>query len=160
MKSSTMTNPAIADFTLPSTGGTDFSLSAARGKALVIYFYPKDNTPGCTTESQNFRDLYPKFQQARCEVVGISRDSIKSHENFKAKFSLPFALLSDAEEQACTQFGVLKLKKLYGKEVRGIERSTFVLDQHGVLRHEWRGVKVDSHAAEVLKFVQSLQGAS
>jgi len=155
-----MTKPAIADFTLPATGGTDFSLSAARGKTLVIYFYPKDNTPGCTAESQAFRDLYPQFQKAGCEVVGISRDSIKSHENFKIKFSLPFALLSDADEKVCAQVGVIKLKKLYGKEVRGIERSTFVLDRHGVLRHEWRGVKVESHVAEVLKFVQSLQGAS
>ncbi len=155
-----MTKTATADFTLPATGGTNFTLSAARGKFLVIYFYPKDNTPGCTTESQAFRDLYPRFQKANCEIVGISRDSIKSHENFKAKFSLPFALLSDAEEKVCTQFGVLKLKKLYGKEVRGIERSTFVLDAQGVLRHEWRGVKVDNHAAEVLEIVQSLQGAS
>lgn len=155
-----MTNPAIADFTLPATGATEFSLAAARGKALVIYFYPKDNTPGCTSESQQFRDLYPEFQKANSEVVGISRDSIKSHENFKAKFSLPFPLLSDAGEQVCTQFGVIKLKKLYGKEVRGIERSTFVLDKHGALRQEWRGVKVDGHAAEVLKFVQSLQGAT
>lgn len=155
-----MTKTAIADFTLPATGGTDFTLSAARGKSLVIYFYPKDNTPGCTSESQAFRDLYPQFRKAGCEVVGISRDSIKSHENFKAKFGLPFALLSDAEEKVCTQFGVIKLKKLYGKEVRGIERSTFVLDGHGTLRHEWRGVKVENHAAEVLNFVQSLQGAS
>jgi len=155
-----MPKTTIADFTLPATGGTDFSLSATRGKALVIYFYPKDNTPGCTTESQNFRDLYAKFQKAGCEVVGISRDSIKSHENFKARFSLPFVLLSDAEEKVCAQFGVIKLKKLYGKEVRGIERSTFVLDKHDALRHEWRGVKVDSHVTEVLKFVQSLQGAS
>ncbi len=155
-----MTKTAIADFTLPATGGTDFTLSAARGKLLVIYFYPKDNTPGCTSESQAFRDLYPQFSKAGCEVVGISRDSIKSHENFKAKFSLPFPLLSDADEKVCTQFGVIKLKKLYGKEVRGIERSTFVLDKRGVLRHEWRGVKVDGHAEEVLKFVQSIQGAT
>ncbi len=150
----------VADFTLPSTGGGDFTLSSARGKALVIYFYPKDNTPGCTAESQHFRDLYADFKKAGAEIVGISRDSIKSHENFKAKFSLPFALLSDGEEKACTQFGVIKMKKLYGKDVRGIERSTFVLDKHGALRHEWRGVKVENHAAEVLKFVQSLQGAS
>ncbi len=152
-----MSNTTTVDFTLPATGGSDFSLSAARGKTLVIYFYPKDNTPGCTTESQHFRDLYPEFQKAGCDVVGISRDSIKSHENFKAKFNLPFALLSDAEEKVCTQFGVIKMKKLYGKEVRGIERSTFVLDKHGVLRHEWRGLKVEGHAQEVLKFVQSLK---
>ncbi len=155
-----MTISAIADFTLPATGGIDFTLSAVRGKSLVIYFYPKDNTPGCTAESQAFRDLYPEFRKADCEVVGVSRDSIKSHENFKAKFGLPFALLSDAEEKLCTQFGVIKLKKLYGKEVRGIERSTFVLDKRGVLRREWRGVKVENHVAEVLNFVQSLQGAS
>ena len=151
-----MSKDTVTDFTLPATGGTDFKLSSARGKSLVIYFYPKDNTPGCTTESQQFRDLYPKFRKAGCEVIGISRDSIKSHENFKAKFTLPFALLSDAEEKVCTQFGVIKMKKLYGKEVRGIERSTFVIDKHGVLQYEWRGVKVDGHAAEVLKFVQSL----
>jgi peroxiredoxin Q/BCP len=151
-----MSKQAVPDFTLPATGGTGFTLSAARGQLLVIYFYPKDNTPGCTTESQQFRDLYAEFRKAGCEVVGISRDSIKSHENFKARFTLPFALLSDAEEKVCQQFGVIKMKKLYGKDVRGIERSTFVIDQHGVLRHEWRGVKADGHAQEVLKFVQSL----
>jgi peroxiredoxin Q/BCP len=151
-----MPKDTVTDFTLPATGETDFKLSSARGKSLVIYFYPKDNTPGCTTESQQFRDLYPKFVKAGCEIVGISRDSIKSHENFKAKLTLPFTLLSDTDEKACTQFGVIKMKKLYGKEVRGIERSTFVIDKHGVLQHEWRGVKVDGHAAEVLKFVQSL----
>ena len=151
-----MSKQAVPDFTLPATGGNDFTLSSARGKSLVIYFYPKDNTPGCTTESQQFRDLYPEFQKAGCEVVGISRDGIKSHENFKAKFTLPFALLSDKEELACTQFGVIKMKKLYGKEVRGIERSTFVIDELGVLRREWRGVKVDGHALEVLEFVKTL----
>jgi thioredoxin-dependent peroxiredoxin len=152
-----MSKQAVPDFTLPATGGTDFTLSSFRGKPLAVYFYPKDNTPGCTTESQQFRDLYPEFHKAGCEVVGISRDSIKSHEKFKAKFTLPFALLSDAEEKVCTQFGVIKMKKLYGKEVRGIERSTFVIDKNGVLQHEWRGVKVDGHAAEVLQFVQSLK---
>ena len=155
-----MINTVIDDFTLPATGGTEFTLSAARGQSLAIYFYPKDNTPGCAAESQAFRDLYPQFLQANCQIVGISRDSIKSHENFKAKFSLPFALLSDAEERVCTQFDVIKLKKLYGKEVRGIERSTFVLDKRGVLRREWRKVKVPDHAAEVLDFVKTLQGAS
>jgi peroxiredoxin Q/BCP len=151
-----MSDQAVPDFTLPATGGVNFQLSAARGKSLVIYFYPKDSTPGCTTESQHFRDLYADFQQAGCEVVGISRDSIKSHENFKAKFTLPFALLSDAEEIACAQFGVMKMKNMYGKQVRGIQRSTFVLDKHGALRREWRGVKVDGHAQEVLEFVQTL----
>ncbi len=151
-----MSDQVVPDFTLPATGGTDFKLSAARGKSLVIYFYPKDNTPGCTTESQQFRDLYADFQKAGCEVVGISRDSLKSHENFKAKFTLPFALLVDTEEAACALFGVIKLKNMYGKQVRGIERSTFVLDRHGELRREWRGVKADGHAQEVLQFVLTL----
>ncbi len=151
-----MSDQVVPDFTLPAIGGTDFKLSAARGKSLVIYFYPKDNTPGCTTESQQFRDLYADFKKAGCEVVGISRDSLKSHENFKAKFTLPFALLADTEETACELFGVIKLKNMYGKQVRGIERSTFVLDRHGVLRREWRGVKADGHAQEVLQFVLTL----
>ena len=151
-----MSSQLVPDFTLPATGGVDFKLSAARGKMLVIFFYPKDNTPGCTTESQQFRDLYPDFKKIACEVVGISRDSIKSHENFKARFSLPFALLADTEETVCELFGVIKLKNMYGKQVRGIERSTFVLDQKGVLCREWRGLKADGHAQEVLQFVQSL----
>jgi thioredoxin-dependent peroxiredoxin len=151
-----MLDQAIADFVIPATGGVTFKLFAARGKSLVIYFYPKDNTPGCTTESQQFRDLYVDFKKADCEVVGISRDSIESHEKFKAKFNLPFALLADSEETVCEQFGVIKLKNLYGKQVRGIERSTFVLDRDGILRGEWRGVKADGHAQEVLQFVQSL----
>ena len=150
-----MPNQPVANFILPATGQVNFNLSSALGKSLVIYFYPKDNTPGCITESQQFRDLYPDFQKAQCEVVGISRDSIKSHENFKAKFTLPFALLSDSEEEVCTQFNVIKIKNMYGKQVRGIERSTFVLDQFGVLRREWRGIKADGHAQEVLRFVQT-----
>jgi len=151
-----MLNQAIADFIIPATGGVNFKLFAARGKSLVIYFYPKDDTPGCTTESQQFRDLYAAFLEADCEVVGISRDSIESHEKFKAKFSLPFTLLADSDETLCKQFGVIKLKNLYGKQVRGIERSTFVLDRGGILRGEWRSVKADGHAQEVLQFVQSL----
>ena len=151
-----MPDQAVADFTLPATGGVDFNLSATRGKSLVLYFYPKDNTPGCTTESQQFRDLYAEFQKTGCEVVGISRDSLKSHENFKARFDLPFALLSDTEETVCEQFGVIKLKNMYGKQVRGIERSTFVLDKRGVLCREWRGVKADGHAQEVISFVKTL----
>ena len=147
---------AVADFTLPATGGVDFTLYPIRSKSLVIYFYPKDSTPGCTTEAQQFRDLYAAYQKAGCEIVGVSRDSIKSHENFKTRFSLPFALLSDAEEKLCTQFGVIKQKKLYGKDVRGIERSTFVLDNKGIIRKEWRGLKADGHAEEVLAFVQTL----
>ncbi len=151
-----MTENTVADFSLPATGGQTFTLSAIRGKHLVVYFYPKDNTPGCTTEAQQFRDLYPKFLEANCEIVGISRDSIKSHENFKTRFTLPFALLSDAEETVCNQFGVIKQKKMYGKDVRGIERSTFVIDRDGVLRREWRGLKADGHAQEVLDFVSTL----
>ncbi len=151
-----MSQHCVADFTLPATGGQTFTLSAEHGKHLVIYFYPKDNTPGCTTEAQQFRDLYDQFRQANCEVVGVSRDSIKSHENFKAKFTLPFELLSDADEMVCTQFGVMKQKMMYGKQVRGIERSTFVIDKNGALRREWRGLKADGHAQEVLDFVNSL----
>ncbi|MDD2913688.1 MAG: peroxiredoxin [Gallionella sp.] len=151
-----MPKTSLLDFSLPSTGGQIFTLSSARGKHLVIYFYPKDNTPGCTTEAQQFRDLYAGFKKANCEVVGISRDSIKSHENFKAKFALPFALLSDADETACNLFGVIKLKNMYGKQVRGIERSTFVFDKDGALRQEWRKLKADGHAQEVLDFVITL----
>jgi peroxiredoxin Q/BCP len=151
-----MLNQVVPDFTLPATDGVDFQLAAARNKTLVIFFYPKDNTPGCTMESQQFRDLYAEFQKANCEVVGISRDSIKSHENFKARFTLPYALLSDAEEKVCEQFGVMKLKNMYGKQARGIERSTFVIDRAGKLRREWRGLKADGHAKEVLEFVRTL----
>jgi peroxiredoxin Q/BCP len=147
---------AVTDFTLPATGGVDFTLYPIRRKSLVIFFYPKDSTPGCTTEAQQFRDLYAEYRKAGCEIVGISRDSIKSHENFKARFTLPFTLLSDADETVCNQFGVIKQKKLYGKDVRGIERSTFVLDSKGIIRKEWRGLKADGHAQEVLAFVQTL----
>lgn len=151
-----LTTNDTLDFSLPATGGQTFTLSDARGKHLVVYFYPKDNTPGCTTQAQQFRDLYKKFQKTNCEIVGISRDSIKSHENFKAKFTLPFALLSDAEELACNLFGTIKQKNMYGRQVRGIERSTFVFDKDGILRQEWRGLKADGHAQEVLDFVTTL----
>lgn len=146
----------VPDFTAASTGGGEFSLSGLRGTKVVLYFYPKDNTPGCTTEGLQFRDLYPKFRNAGAEIVGVSRDSIRSHENFKAKLELPFALLSDPDEALCTAFAVIKLKKMYGKEVRGIERSTFLIDAAGVLRHEWRGVKVPGHVDEILEAVQAL----
>ncbi|KWZ42908.1 alkyl hydroperoxide reductase [Burkholderia savannae] len=145
----------VPDFTAPATGG-EFSLSGVKSKKLVLYFYPKDNTPGCTTEGLQFRDLYPKFKKAGAEIVGVSRDSLRSHENFKAKLELPFPLISDPDETLCTLFGVMKLKKMYGKEVRGIERSTFVIDGEGVLRHAWRGVKVPGHVDEVLSAVQAL----
>jgi peroxiredoxin Q/BCP len=146
----------VADFSLPATGDRPFSLSHCRGRTLVLYFYPKDNTPGCTTEAQQFRDLHGKFLAAGCEIYGVSRDGLKSHESFKAKLRLPFELLSDPEEKACALFGVIKQKLLYGKPVRGIERSTFVIDGAGVLRREWRAVKAEGHAAEVLEFVKSL----
>ncbi len=151
-----MSKNSIADFSLPATSGQIFTLSGAHGKHLVIFFYPKDNTPGCTTEAQQFRDLYAKFKKAGCEVVGVSRDSIKSHENFKAKFTLPFELLSDADEVACELFGVIKLKNMYGIQVRGIERSTFVFDKDGALCHKWRKLKADGHAQEVLDFIKTL----
>lgn len=151
-----MSENLVSDFSLPATGGGSFSLACATGKHLVIFFYPKDNTPGCTTEAQQFRDLYPQFLQTNCIVVGISRDSLKSHENFKAKFTLPFDLLSDIDETVCELFGVIKQKNMYGKQVRGIERSTFVFDSNGALRREWRGLKADGHAAEVLDFVTTL----
>ena len=145
-----------ADFTLPSTGGKTFRLEEHAGTKLVIYFYPKDSTPGCTMQGQNFRDAYDGFRKANCEIVGISRDSIKSHESFKARQDFPFDLLSDAKETVCNQFGVIKMKSMYGKQVRGIERSTFVVDAKGVVRAEWRRVKLPGHVDEVLAFVKSL----
>jgi peroxiredoxin Q/BCP len=144
------------EISLPATGGKTISLSALRGHPVVIYFYPKDNTPGCTREGEQFRDLHEDFAKLGCAVLGISRDSIKSHENFKAKYEFPFDLLSDVEEAACAAYGVIKMKNMYGKQVRGIERSTFVVDGKGVLRREWRGVKVPDHAREVLDYVATL----
>jgi len=151
-----MPGKAVKDFSLPSTGGGTFKRSDLRGKKLVVYFYPKDNTPGCTAEGADFRDRYPEFTRAGAEVVGISRDSLKSHEGFKAKMKFPFELLSDADEKVCTLFGVMKMKNMYGKKVRGIERSTFVLDGDGAIAREWRGVKVPGHVEEVLNFVKTL----
>ena len=151
-----MPGKAVKDFTLPSTGGTTFRLSSTRGKKVVLYFYPKDNTPGCSTEGADFGDRQREFARAGCALYGISRDSVKSHESFKAKLKLPFDLLSDAEETVCTQFGVIKLKNMYGRQLRGIERSTFVLDRNGVIAREWRAVKVPGHAEEVLNFVKAL----
>jgi len=150
-------NLTVPDFSLPATAGKTFRLSEQRGKTLVLYFYPKDNTPGCTTESIAFRDLTPQFQQANTVIFGISRDSIRSHEGFKAKFEMPFELISDPDEAICTLFKVMKIKNMYGKQVRGIERSTFVIDASGNLVKEWRGVKVPSHVDEVLEFVSSLK---
>ena len=144
------------EFSLPATSARQISLSELRGKIVVLYFYPKDNTPGCTNESKDFAALNDEFSAAGCEIFGISRDSIKSHENFKAKLELPFDLISDTDEVACEAFGVMKLKNMYGKQVRGIERSSFVIDAEGRIAREWRAVKVPGHAAEVLSFVQSL----
>ena len=151
-----MLDTPVSDFELPATGSTPFRLSAQRGKTVVLYFYPKDSTPGCTTEAQQFRDLHADFLAAGCVLAGVSRDSLRSHDNFKAKQDLPFELLADTEEMLCQQFSVIKDKKLYGKPVRGIERSTFVIDRTGTLRREWRGVKADGHAQEVLDYVGSL----
>ncbi|PLY59362.1 peroxiredoxin [Herbaspirillum sp. BH-1] len=138
------------------TSGKTFNLADYRGKNLVLYFYPKDNTPGCTTEGMQFRDLHPQFQAANTEIFGISRDSLKSHENFKGKLGMPFELISDPDETLCTMFDVMKMKNMYGKQVRGVERSTFVIDGAGKVVKEWRGVKVPAHVDEVLAFINTL----
>ena len=151
-----MLGKPVPDFSLPSTGGTTFKLSNLHGSKLVLYFYPKDNTPGCTTEGADFRQRHPQFRSAGCEVFGVSRDSIASHEKFKDKMKFPFELLSDEDEAVCKQFGVMKMKNMYGRKVRGIERSTFVVDDEGMLAREWRGVKVPGHVQEVLNFVKAL----
>lgn len=154
-----MTLPAIgrpiAAFKAQSSQG-EIDSEALQGQYVVLYFYPRDNTPGCTTESQDFRDLHAQFQALGCRIIGISRDSLKSHQNFIDKYDLPFALISDSDEALCTQFEVMKLKNMYGKQVRGIERSTFLVDKHGTLVQEWRGVRVPGHANEVLQAVQNL----
>ncbi len=149
----------VSDFHIPATGEQTVSLSGLKGKQVVIYFYPKDSTPGCTTEGQGFRDHYADFQAANTEVFGVSRDSLKSHENFKAKQAFPFELLSDKDEALCQLFDVIKLKKLYGKEYLGVDRSTFLIDKDGVLRHEWRGVKVPGHVEAVLEQAKQLNKA-
>lgn len=145
----------IPDFTAPSTQG-DINAASLRGRCAVLYFYPKDNTPGCTTEAQNFRDRYEDFLNADCEVVGISRDSLASHESFIKKQNLPYPLISDPDEALCQLFGVMKMKNMYGKQVRGIERSTFLIDSQGVLVQEWRGLRVPGHVDEVLQAAQSV----
>lgn len=147
---------ALPDFELPATGNQRFSSAAFKGHPYVIYFYPKDDTPGCTVEGQQFRDLHKEFLKAGYMVFGISRDSVASHERFKAKMNFPFDLLSDSDEKVCRIFGVMKEKNMYGKKVWGIERSTFIMSRDGSIAREWRGVKVDGHAAEVLAAVKSL----
>ncbi len=146
----------VPAFTAAATGDQSLSLKDFAGKNLVVYFYPKDNTPGCTTESNDFTALHEEFKAHNTEIVGVSKDSIKKHENFKAKYNFTFELLSDENEELCQLFDVIKLKKLYGKEYMGIERSTFIIDGKGVLVKEWRKVKVKEHAAEVLEAIKAL----
>jgi peroxiredoxin Q/BCP len=146
----------IPAFNLPATGGRAISAKDLKGKKAVIYFYPKDSTPGCTLEGHDFTKLHREFQKENAEVFGVSRDSLKSHEKFKTAQKYSFDLLSDEEEKLCAIFGVIKMKNMYGKQVRGIERSTFVIDADGKLVKEWRGVRVPGHAEEVLEFVRSL----
>ncbi len=146
----------IPKLKLPATGGQDVDLAGFKGKALVVYFYPKDNTPGCTQEGIDFRDLHKDFKKAGAEIVGISRDSVRSHENFAAKYKFTFPLLSDGDEAACKAFDTIKEKSLYGRKYMGVDRSTFLFDRDGVLKKEWRSVKVKEHAAEVLAAVKAL----
>ncbi|RTZ44453.1 peroxiredoxin [Candidimonas sp. SYP-B2681] len=144
---------AVPSFTAVSTHG-ELSTESLHGRSVVLYFYPKDSTPGCTSQAQGFRDLYPNFAAAGCEIVGISRDSLKSHANFTEKQNLPFPLISDPDETLCQLFNVMKLKNMYGKQVRGIERSTFLVNKQGVLVKEWRGLRVAGHVDEVLQAAQ------
>jgi peroxiredoxin Q/BCP len=150
-----LTAAPVANFSAPMTSGQTFELEGRPARYTVLYFYPKDSTPGCTTEAMSFRDHYPEFQALGAEIYGISRDSLRSHENFKGKLGLPFELISDPDEAVCNQFGVMKMKNMYGKQVRGVERSTFVFDASGRLVKEWRGVKVNDHVNEVLEFLKS-----
>ena len=150
-----MAGQKVVDFKAADTGG-EFRLSTQKGRPVILYFYPKDNTPGCTVEGAQFRDLYKQFAKLGAVVVGISRDSLKSHENFKTKMAFPFELLSDADETLCGRFGVIKMKNMYGKKVRGIERSTFLIGPDGKLVREWRGVKIPGHVEEVLDAVKAL----
>lgn len=148
----------IPIFTAKATSDLTVDSEALRGQQFVVYFYPKDNTPGCTTEGQDFRDQYDDFSAANTRIFGVSRDSLRTHENFRSKQGFPFELISDQDEALCKLFDVIKLKKLYGKEYEGIERSTFLVDAQGVLRAEWRKVKVKGHVAEVLDAARSLAG--
>jgi len=156
MSSPSIVGLPVPDFSAPLTSGKTFTLSDYRGSKLVLYFYPKDSTPGCTTEGQNFRDLHQAFAAANTKVIGVSRDSLKSHENFKEKMGFPFELLADPDETVCLMFDVMKMKNMYGKQVRGVERSTFLIDAEGKVAREWRGVKVPGHVDEVLEAAQAL----
>ena len=148
----------VKNFTLPATGDQSLSLADFKDKTLVLYFYPKDNTPGCTLEGQDFRDAHDKFRRAGAAILGVSRDSVRVHEGFRAKHDFPFHLLSDSDETLCRQFDVIREKNMYGRKVMGVERSTFVIDGSGVLRHQWRKVKVKGHVDEVLQAVKALKG--
>ncbi len=150
----------VPDFSAPATGDTTITLSKLKGRQVVVYFYPKASTPGCTTEGGDFRDRMQAFEAANTVVIGVSRDGLRAQENFKAKQDFNFELVSDKDETLCELFDVIKLKKMYGKEHLGIERSTFLIDKHGVLRDEWRGVKVPGHVDEVLEKAQALDQAS
>ena len=145
------------DFTAPVDGGETLKLSSLKGKKVILYFYPKDNTPGCTTEAMQFRDKYKDFVKAGATVFGVSRDNMKSHDDFKLKLELPFELIADTEEKMCHMFGVVKNKIMYGKKVKGIERSTFLIGADGLLKEEWRGLKVPGHVDDVLKAVKALK---
>lgn len=149
-------NKAVPDFTCAATGGKTIRLKDLRGKKVVLYFYPKDSTPGCTTEGQDFRDLHARFKRAGTVILGVSRDSLASHEKFKEKLKLPFDLLSDPDEALCRQFDVIREKSLYGRKFLGVERSTFLIDAEGKLRREWRKVRVNGHAEEVLEAARKL----
>jgi peroxiredoxin Q/BCP len=151
-----MLGKKVPDFSAPATGDATFRLSDHKGHPVVLYFYPKDNTPGCTTEGADFRDLHKQFTKLGAVVAGVSRDTLKSHEGFCTKMAFPFPLISDADEKLCAQFDVIKMKNMYGKKVRGIERSTFVIDGKGKLVNEWRGVKVAGHVDAVLEAVKAL----
>lgn len=146
----------IPDLTLPASGGREVAFRDYAGKKLVVYFYPKDNTPGCTQEGQDFRDLYKQFRSAGADIVGISRDSVKSHDNFVAKFEFPFPLLADVEGLACEAFGAIVEKSMYGRKYMGIDRCTWLFDENGRLRQVWRGVKVKGHAAAVLEAARAI----
>ncbi len=149
-------NMTVPDFSAEMTGQSPFRLSDYRGRKIVLYFYPKDNTPGCTTEALQFRELHSRFKKAGAEIFGVSRDSLRSHAGFKDKLGLPFELISDPDESLCTMFDVIVMKSMYGKKVRGVERSTFLIDADGKIVKEWRGIKVPGHVDEVLEVIESL----
>jgi len=146
----------VPDIAVATSDTPEFRLSDLKGKNVVLYFYPKDNTPGCTLEAQDFRDQYEKFRKLKTEVIGVSRDSIRSHDGFREKYCLPFELISDSDEKLCKLFGVIKEKNMYGRKVLGIERSSFIIDSKGILRREYRGVKVDGHVMELLAELRGL----